>query len=80
MRYKIKITKDKKPFCDVAIENNDHKTRDEILALALTRFPTTEGFTREVLFSDDEVRYLKSTPTGIEVLAVQPIYQPCNER
>ncbi|MGC3835217.1 hypothetical protein ACPSKX_13705 [Moritella viscosa] len=44
----------------------------------MDRFPIVEGFEREVLFSDDEVRYLKSTPTGIEVLASQPIYRPTN--
>jgi len=78
MRYKIKITKEEKPLCEVIIENNDHRTREEILALVLDRFPIVEGFEREVLFSDDEVRYLKSTPTGIEVLASQPIYRPTN--
>ncbi|MCJ8348637.1 hypothetical protein [Moritella sp.] len=78
MRYKVKITKEEKPLCEVVIENNDHRTREEILALVLDRFPTAEGFEREVLFSDDEVRYLKSTPTGIEVLALQPIYRSTN--
>jgi len=78
MRYKIKITKEAKPLFEVVIENNDQSKREDILALVLDRFPAAEGFEREVLFSDDEVRYLKSTPTGIEVLASQPIYRPTN--
>ncbi|KXO13319.1 hypothetical protein AKG98_3546 [Moritella sp. JT01] len=78
MRYKIKITKEEKPLFEVVIENNDQRAREEILALVLDRFSTAEGFEREVLFADDEVRYLKSTPTGIEVLASQPIYRPTN--
>ena len=80
MRYKIKITKEAKPLFEVLIENNDHSTREDILALVLNRFPAAEGFEREVLFSDDEVRYLKSTPTGIEVLTSQPIYRPTNTK
>ena len=44
MRYKIKITKEAKPLFEVVIENNDHSTREDILALVLSRFPAAEGF------------------------------------
>ncbi len=75
MKYQIEISQQDRLLFKVEIDNINRHVREETIALILQRFPIEEGYTRHLLYSDNETRYLKSTQTGIELIAAKPSFQ-----
>lgn len=73
MKYQIHISKNEKILCQIDIV----QLRDQQAALnsILERFPTSEGFSAEVLVADDEKRILEVSSAGIKVLASSPDFK-----
>jgi hypothetical protein len=74
MKYQVEIAKDNQTLFTATIDNINQAKTEHALALLLERFPIEMGYTRHVKRSDSEIRYLKCTPSNIEVLAIEPIF------
>lgn len=76
MRYRVDISKDETLLFSISIENIDKEKREKNLELVLEKFPPEEGYHVQTLYSDHDIRYLKSTGDSIEILAALPVYEP----
>ncbi|GLQ75354.1 hypothetical protein [Vibrio penaeicida] len=76
MRYRVDISQNNTALFSIHIEALSQAACKEKLEIALEAFPVTAGFERQVFVSDSEERILKSANSRIEVLAINPVYQP----
>lgn len=80
MRYQVEISKENQLLFKVDIEGVNQNKCETSLETVLTKFPKTEGYQRNVLLSNSETRYLKSTENHIEVLAAIPVFESLGEQ
>ena len=76
MRYRVDISQNNTALFSIQIEALSEAGCKEKLATALAGFPISDGFERQVFVSDSEERILKSTSSRLEVLAINPVFQP----
>ncbi|MGI1999330.1 hypothetical protein [Shewanella frigidimarina] len=75
MKYQVEILQDNQSLFKATIDNINQAKADDALAILLGRFPIEMGFTKQIMRSETEIRYLKCTATNIEVLAIEPIFK-----
>ena len=77
---KLKYQKENQLLFKVDIEDINQNKCETTLKIVLTKFPKAEGYQRNVLLSNSETRYLKSTEHTMEVLAAIPVFESLGEQ
>ncbi|MGC1329175.1 MULTISPECIES: hypothetical protein [unclassified Pseudomonas] len=70
--FRVQVCKDNKRWCSIDVEHLDAGT---VVRDVAGRFSAEEGFVISVQKRTGEKRLLESSPTGVKLIAVEPLFE-----